>query len=347
MTAGLSPAIHPAGVDGVGSRDDTSPLTIDPAAPFFIIVNAGSGRSGTIPPREIIEGVLTEAGREHHVAVVEDPSRLPHVVRQSVASARKRGGIVVAVGGDGTINAVVQVMLDSGIPLGVVPHGTFNYFSRTHGIPDDTAEATRLLLSARAHPVQIGLVNDRVFLVNASLGLYPKVIEDREAHEKQFGRSRLVSFWSAAVTLLREHRQLRLRVEDSAEVRDLRTPTLVVANNRLQLEHLGIPEASVVDGGRLAAIHLRPVGSLAMTGLLLRGALGRLGAAENVDSFAFNRIVVTPALPYGTRSVKVATDGETFWLRAPLEFRIAPDRLFLLKPESAPVDPAPIEDASA
>ena len=70
--------------------------------------------------------------------------------------------------------------------------------------------------------------------------------------------------------------------------------------------------------------------------LLLRGALGQLGEADDVVSFAFKRIVVTPAMPYGTRRVKIATDGEVAWLRSPLEFRIAPEPLLLLKPDPMP-----------
>jgi hypothetical protein len=81
---------------------------------------------------------------------------------------------------------------------------------------------------------------------------------------------------------------------------------------------------------------LKPVSTLAMLGLLLRGALGQLGEAEDVLSFAFDQITVSPALPYGKRRIKVATDGEIGWTRAPLNFRVSPQPLYLLKP--APVD---------
>ena len=51
--------------------------------------------------------------------------------------------------------------------------------------------------------MQVGLLNDRPFLVNASLGLYPQLLEDREAFKQKFGRSRLVALWSGLVTLMR------------------------------------------------------------------------------------------------------------------------------------------------
>lgn len=317
-------------------------IQIDSAAPLFIVLNVGSGGNDTVATREIIEEVLTQAGREHLVRVIDDPAKLHEIARQTVEQARSRGGVVVVAGGDGTINAVAQATLGSGCPFGVLPQGTFNYFSRVHGIPSDTADALQLLLTARAHPVQVGLVNDRVFLVNASLGLYPQLLEDREAYKRQFGRNRLVAFWSGLVTLLREHRQLHLFIEHRGETRDLRTPTLFVGNNRLQMEQLGFPEAPLLEQGLLVAITLRPVTTLTMLGLLARGAFGQLGDADSISSFAFKHITATPAMRYGTRRVKVATDGEIIWLQAPIKFRVAPEPLYLLKPEPDPStgDPA-------
>lgn len=310
-------------------------IQIEASAPFFIALNAGSGHDDAAQTRARIERVLTAAGRPHELQLVEDPSRLADIARVTVERAHARGGVVVAAGGDGTINAVAQAAHARGCPFGVLPQGTFNYFSRAHGIPADTEEATRLLLTARAHPVQVGLVNDRLFLVNASLGLYPQLLEDREAAKKEFGRSRPVALAAGLVTLLRQHRQLRLHIEINGESTDMRTPTLFVGNNALQLAQFGFAEAPVVVEGQLVAVAPRPVGTLAMLGLLLRGALGRLGDAENVTSFAFRRIGVTPASRRRGRPVKVATDGEIVWLGAPIEFRVAPEPLYLLKPDPA------------
>ena len=302
-------------------------------APLFIVLNAGSGHNDAAATRGVIEGVLARAGREHRVLLVEDPQRLREIAAQAVAQARARDGVVVAAGGDGTINTVAQATLGSGCAFGVLPQGTFNYFGRAHGIPADTAAATLLLLTARAQPVQVGLVNERVFLVNASLGLYPQLLEDREAYKKQLGRSRPVAFAAGLMTLLREHRTLRLGIDLHGRTRDLRTPTLFVGNNALQMEQIGIPHA--IEQGQLAAISLRPVGTLAMLWLLVRGALSKLGDADNVLCFDFRTLTVTVGLsPRRTRrGVKVATDGEVVRMAPPLVFSVSPEPLYLLKPE--------------
>lgn len=310
--------------------------TIASDAPFSIVLNGKAGHHDVDGTRREIERTLAEAGRRFSLHLVEDPADLPSIARRAVSEARARGGVVVVAGGDGSINAVAQATLGSECALAVLPQGTFNYFSRTHGIPSETAEALRLMLAARAHPVQVGLVNERLFLVNASLGLYPQLLEDREAYKAQFGRSRPVALASAFKTLLREHRQLRLCIEGPTGRQVLRTPTLFVGNNQLQLEQIGIDEAARLEHGRLAGIVLRPVGTWALLWLALRGAFGQLGAAENVQSFAFRHITVSPALPYGPRRVKVATDGEVSWLNFPLEFRVSSEPLWLLRPDPAP-----------
>lgn len=318
-----------------------------PAPPLLILMNVGSGHNDTAATQEKIEQVLKQAGRIYRLVLVEDPTRIDEIARRTVEEAKACCGVIVATGGDGTINAVANATLGSGIPFGVLPQGTFNYFGRTHGIPEDIVEATRALLKARVHPVQVGLVNDRVFLVNASLGLYPQLLEDREAYKRQYGRSRIVALWSGLITLLRQHRQLRIILEMKGQTRHIRTPTLFVCNNRLQMEQIGIPLAEALEEGQLAAISLRPAGTLAMLWLAVRGALGKLGEAENVVSFGFQRLTVKPSSLYRTHRVKVATDGEVTWLNTPLEFRVSPEPLYLLKSDPDPYVEVPLDSGAS
>ena len=306
-------------------------------APLFIVINAGSGKHEDEDVRTVIETTLTHAGRAYSVHEVSDPAALGDVAREAVARARSQQGIVVAAGGDGTINTVAEATLGSGCPFGVVPLGTFNYFSRAHGIPSDVRTACQMLLGGRAFEVQVGLVNDRVFLVNGSIGLYPELLEEREQAKQQLGRSRWVAFGAALGTLLRPHRILYIEVQTKESREVIVTPVLFVGNNRLQLTRVGIPESDRVERHRLVAVVLRPVGVLGMLALLVRALLGRLGEEERVRSFAFERMTVRSR--FGKRKFKVATDGEVDFLASPLTFRIAPHPLLLLRPADAGDDP--------
>ncbi len=318
------------------------PTPYSPTAPLSIVFNAASGRPDAHEKSQLIARLLDEAGRRHHIQLLKKGADIPAEARRAVAQAVAQGGAVVAAGGDGTINAVAQAAHEAGCPLGVLPQGTFNYFSRTHRIPADTTEATHALLNATVQPVQVGLVNERLFLVNASLGLYPNMLEDREHFKNRFGRHRVVALGAAVVTALRAHQRLRLRIQWGEGVRDVRSSSLFVGNNRLQLQQVGLPEATAVESGQVAAVMLKPVGPLALLRLLLQGAMGTLGDDERVESFQFQRMTVAPWLPYGTRRVKVATDGEVSFMRPPLEFRVSPKPLYLLKPtaEANPSEPS-------
>lgn len=303
--------------------------TVPTQSPIFVVMNAGSGDKDADSREAAIREVLSEAGRTHRLWRVTKSGSLPEIARQAVELARQQNGVVVAAGGDGTINAVAHEVLGSGCPFGVLPQGTFNYFCRTHGIPLDTAEATRLLLNGEVRPVQVGLVNDRIFLVNASLGLYPKLLENREAHKHKFGRTRLVAFFSALLTALTPPRQLVLTLEQGEEKVTIETSTLMVENNRLQLEEVGLPEATAIQRGQLALIVVKAKGVLQMLSLLIHAAMGRLGEADTVSSLSITSLTVSPLRK---RRIKVATDGEITWLLPPLIFRVAPHPLLLLVP---------------
>jgi diacylglycerol kinase family enzyme len=237
-------------------RRHAGAMALSDDAPLHILLNAGSGRNDSATTRQTIAGLLADAGRRHEITLLTDPARLQAMAEEAVRKAKAGGGAVVAAGGDGTINAIAQVAHAAHCPFGVLPQGTFNYFGRTHGIPEDTAEAVRALLAARIQPVQVGLVNDRVFLVNASVGLYPQLLEDREAYKSQYGRSRLVALFAGVATILKQHRQLRITLEYQGRTRSVRTPTLFVGNNALQMQQIGMPPlADALDHGHLGRHH--------------------------------------------------------------------------------------------
>ncbi len=294
-------------------------------------MNAGSGRGDARRAVDIVREKLAQSGRHFDIFLVEKPAQLAAQAERAAAAARAHGGALIGAGGDGTLNAVAREAHAANCPFGVLPQGTFNYFGRAHRIPEDTAAALDVILQATPRPTQVGQLNGSLFLVNASLGLYPRLLQEREAYERQFGRSRLIAMIASAISLVRDHRALLLQIERDGQMQTLFTSTLFVGNNALQLEQVGIDEAQQVPG-QLAAIAVRPASRTAMLGLFLRGALGNLGASDRVDSFAFTQLSVRPRLPKGRKRIKVAIDGEILWFDAPLIFSVAPRPLYLLLP---------------
>lgn len=329
----------------------TAPVHTPSAPPLFFVINGGSGREDLNATRSAIDVAMKAAGRVYEVSVLDRKGGVESTIRKAVKAASSRAGVVVAVGGDGTINAVASAALEAGCLFGAVPRGTFNYFGRTHGIPEDIEEALDGLLLGAPVPVQVGWVNDRVFLVNASVGLYPELLEDREQFKQRYGRSRLVALWSAIITAFGEHRHFDMVLEQDGRPVHLRATTLFVGNNRLQLEQVGMPQAELLSRHTLAAIAVNPVSTFALLGLAARGAIGRLADADHVSGFSFRSLTVTPLglwrglnkawqdptpkarRSFGRRGIKVAIDGEIIWLHGPLHFKVGEEPLMLMKPE--------------
>jgi len=315
---------------------------VDPAATLLFVINAASGTTDVDARRSVIEAALAERGRRGELLLCR-PAELTRVAGEAAAAAVDRRSAVIGVGGDGSLNTIAQAAHANGCAMGVIPYGTYNYFARTHRIPTEPAAAVRHALDARPMPVQVAAINDRLFLVNASLGAYADLLQGREAYKSRFGRSRWVATIAACATVLRTQRRLRLEIEVGDTVRKVRTLTLFIGNNRLQLQQFGAQPDDTVPGepgnGSLAALMLRPIGTLSMIGLMLHGAMGDLREAAGVDALEFKRMVVKPRFLPVIRSVKVAVDGEVTWMRAPLDIRVLEQPLYLL--HAAPASDLP------
>jgi diacylglycerol kinase family enzyme len=120
---------------------------------------------------------------------VEETSHRGHAAALACRGARDGVDVVVALGGDGTVNEVVNGLLTDGarpgLPLlGVVPGGSTNVFARMLGLPEDPVEATGEMLdglrSRRTRPVGLGRAGDRWFTFNAGFGFDAEVVRRME-----------------------------------------------------------------------------------------------------------------------------------------------------------------------
>ncbi|MBL8444124.1 MAG: diacylglycerol kinase [Zoogloeaceae bacterium] len=333
MTDASPPGLAAAAADST-QQAAMSALRFDPVSAMLFVINTSAGALDVDAKRAVIKSALTAHGRQGELLTC-GPADLTRVATEAAAEAVARNTAVIAVGGDGSLSTVAQAAHAAGCAMGVIPYGTFNYFARTHGIPTEPAAAAQQLLEARPMPVQVGAINDRIFLVNASLGVYPDLLQDREAYKARFGRSRWVAFVAACATLLRAQRRLRLHIETGATEREVQTLTLFVGNNPLQLQQFGAEPEDTIAGtpgdGSLAALMLRPIGTLSMIGLMLHGAMGRLREAAGVERFEFKHMVVRPTLAPGGTEVVVAFDGEVVRMRVPIDIRVVDKPLFLLR----------------
>ena len=147
------------------------------SADIPVIVNAKSGPDAEGDDTERIQSAFRANGLEARVTVLQAGQDIAQVVQQCIAQGAP---LIVAGGGDGTINAVAMELLGTDTTLGVLPLGTLNHFARDLGIPFDLTEAVGIIARGQSTAVDAGEVNGKVFLNNSSMGLYPRIVSDRE-----------------------------------------------------------------------------------------------------------------------------------------------------------------------
>lgn len=302
---------------------------------FSLIMNAGSGHreDGQAPVQDVLADYFAAQGVEFVAHIADDPAELDDLIQKAIRQHRQRDGVILAGGGDGTINAVAQRLLHSDIPMGIIPLGTFNYVARALDIPlDDPAAAAATALTGVARSVHVGQVNDRIYLNNASIGLYPYLIEQRERANKRFGRFRGVAMMSGLGVLMGVHEQMRLRMIVDGDPEPIASPMVFFGNNQLQLDDYNLQIADCAAQGKLAAIALQPVSRVRMMALLARIRLGTFEQAPEVNSYCAEKIRIESR----QRLMKVAIDGEIVRLPTPLRFRVAQDALLIMVPADSP-----------
>ena len=298
---------------------------------LFIVFNPGSG-SHDEDARAVVEGALRAAGRVwRFIEVARGDVRAS--CKEAARLAAERGGVLVCIGGDGTISTGAQAAHAQDCVFAAVAQGTFNIFAREHGLPLNVAEGIQCVLDGEVRQVQVGMVNGQLFLVNASAGLYAKLLADREEAKERYGRKRWVAILAALATLFNWRFRLTLDAQLDGRPHRIVTPSLFICNNRLQLERVGIDPAifEQVGHGWLCGIVSAPLDTLAKLRLALRAIVGRLGAAPEID--AFNLKSLTVANRHAKR-LRVGLDGEVRWMQLPLRIEVAqrPLRLILAPP---------------
>lgn len=148
---------------------------------FIVNPVAGSGRAKSAIA--IIEDEMHKRGLDFKVLLTERPGQAAELARQAVEEGSDS---VVAVGGDGTAYDVACGLIDHRVPMGIIPVGTGNDFIKAVGIPKDVRQAIDFMLTHPARPVDVGRLNDRLFINVSGTGFDVQVLECMEDAKKLF-----------------------------------------------------------------------------------------------------------------------------------------------------------------
>ncbi|WP_099827570.1 diacylglycerol/lipid kinase family protein [Oceaniglobus indicus] len=292
---------------------------------IVVLLNPKSGTEKGGAIERDLAARFRAAGAQADIRLLRKGDDIPERVR---AVLKERPDCVVAGGGDGTICGVAEGMAGSGVPMGVIPLGTFNYFARSLDIPDDPEQAVDVIVNGDARDVRTGAINGRLFLNNTSIGRYPEILATREGIYRRWGRSRLAAYWSVVKTLTTLRRPLELTIDADGTQHRLRTPIVFVLNNAFQMEQQGLEGIDALASGKLVMYLSPDSGRLGMIRHALALALGVAVEQRDFHLLSARRFEIHAR----RKRQRAALDGERLRLRSPFIIEARHDALRVMVP---------------
>jgi YegS/Rv2252/BmrU family lipid kinase len=157
--------------------------------------------------------------------------------------------LVVLGGGDGTLNAAAPALVETGLPLGILPLGTANDLARTLGLPADPVAAASVIAAGRTRPVDLGEVNGVFYFNVASIGFSARLARRLTAEAKRRWGS--LGYALAALQLLSESRPFVVEIDHDGRTERVRTVQVSVGNGRYYGGGMAVAESARADDGRL------------------------------------------------------------------------------------------------
>jgi YegS/Rv2252/BmrU family lipid kinase len=292
-----------------------------------VVVNAKSGPDGAATDANAIVAAFRKHGLHADVTVLEQGQDIADTVDRLIANGATQ---IVAGGGDGTINAVAARLIGKPVTLGVLPLGTLNHFARDLGIPFEIEQAVAIIADDHAFKVDVGQVNDHVFLNNSSLGLYPRIVSERMDAQRHLGIGKWPALIRATMHALRNPASFNAVILVDGEELQRRTPFIFVGNNAYVMEGFGIGRRKRLDDGVLSLYVLLPKTTLGFLWLGVRALFGIGSHAKDFDAFE----TVDFRVEAESDAIEVATDGEVNREQTPLSYRIQSRTLRVFAPRA-------------
>jgi YegS/Rv2252/BmrU family lipid kinase len=231
---------------------------------------------------------------------------------------------VVVGGGDGTLNAALPGILETGLPLGILPLGTANDLARTLGLPTVLEDAVGVIAAGNRRRIDVGEVNGKPFFNVASIGFGVDLTRALTRDAKR--RWGVLGYVVAGLRVIHRVRPFHVTVRVGEKIHRSRTLHLAVGNGRHYGGGMTVSEDASITDGRLDVYSLEASGVVAALKLLPSLRTGTQGHWAEVETMAGQEVIVETSHPRA-----IDADGEIV-SRTPARFRVRPGAITVFAP---------------
>lgn len=268
---------------------------------------------------------ITERKLDGTVVPTERPGHATELARQAVADGC---GLVVAIGGDGTMNEVASALVGTTAIFGLIPCGSGNGLGRYLGIRQPDQDAFRTLLDGRPLVIDTGLVNGFPFFNAMGLGFEADIAE---RFSRQTSRG-LAGYIRVGLPSFFAHEPEAITVRHAGGTARLETFTLAVMNSDQYGNDARVSPGAKLDDGRFELMSMPQVSFLGGCGMLYRLATDTFGQVKTVSRFSGAEFTIERTKPGW-----IHTDGEPHETAARLEITLKPQSLRIMVPAATAV----------
>jgi YegS/Rv2252/BmrU family lipid kinase len=288
-----------------------------------IVCNPRAGRQEASQDIARAAGVLMANGWTVDVEASTGPG---DATRIADAAVRAGSEAVLAAGGDGTLNEVVQALAGTETRLGYLPYGTVNIWARETGIPLDPAAAAHAFVDGRTVQVDLGRAGERYFLLMAGLGFDAEVVRRERALDHYKRRFGVLPYAAAGVATVWRYRGADVELRYDGLIRRVESLMVIVGNTRLYGGFLRFTPNAVANDGWLDLCILKGNGVLALLRQGLPLLATRTVSRSDVEMLRVRELTVRTERPF-----PMQLDGELAG-STPVSFGIAPRALHAVVP---------------
>lgn len=263
---------------------------------------------------------LQELGFDLQEESTEKPKQLPDIIRRW----SDRVDLVIVGGGDGTLNAAVDGIIDTQLPLGILPLGTANDLARTLAIPQALDEACQVIANGKQQRIDLGWVNGKHFFNVASLGLSVQITKQLTKEIKQ--RWGVLAYAVTAIRVVGRSRPFLAEIRSNGESIKVKTVQIAVGNGRYYGGGMTIAEDAAINDQRLDLYSLEIERAWEIIPLLPAMKQGQQADLPGVRTLQSQEIEV-----YTNKRRPINTDGE-ITTYTPAKFRLIPQALSIFVP---------------
>ena len=245
-------------------------------------------------------------------------------ISETIRRYQNQVELVIIGGGDGTLNCAIEGLIDTKLPLGILPMGTANDLARTLEIPTDLSAACQVIASGKVRIVDLGWVNGQHFFNVASLGLSVQITQRLTKDVKQ--RWGILAYAFTALQTILESRPFRAEIKVNNESFHVKTIQIAIGNGRYYGGGMTVAEDATIDDRRLDLYSLETKSWWEIIALLPAMRQGNHSSWPNVRALHAQEIEINTS-----QRRPINTDGE-ITTHTPAKFRVIPQALAVIAP---------------